>query len=298
MDRLSAMRVFVCVVEQGSLSRAAEKLNLSRAMVSRYLADLEKWIGGRLLHRTTRSQSLTSAGEEVLARCQALLLLSDEIEQIVDNNQQMPRGLLRMTSSQSLIQAFLTDAVCDYLTFNPAAQIDICRQEKTLNLVDERIDLAIRITNQLDSNLIARRLGTCYSVMCASPAYAERHPLPQKIEQLSKHNCLTHEHYSHHQWGFTYQGSSVVIPVNGNLSANCATVLTSATLRGFGISLLPRYLVNQLLEDGQLLEVLPDYQPETLGIYGVYTSRQFMPATLRVFLDFLVSRFASDPRFS
>lgn len=298
MDRLSAMRVFVCVVEQGSLSRAAEKLNLSRAMVSRYLADLEKWIGGRLLHRTTRSQSLTSAGEEVLARCQALLLLSDEIEQIVDNNQQMPRGLLRMTSSQSLIQAFLTDAVCDYLTFNPAAQIDICRQEKTLNLVDERIDLAIRITNQLDSNLIARRLGTCYSVMCASPAYAERHPLPQKIEQLSKHNCLTHEHYSHHQWGFTYQGSSVVIPVNGNLSANCATVLTSATLRGFGISLLPRYLVNQLLEDGQLLEVLPDYQPETLGIYGVYTSRQFMPATLRVFLDFLVSRFASDQRFS
>ncbi|MGC6230784.1 LysR family transcriptional regulator [Hafnia paralvei] len=298
MDRLSAMRVFVCVVEQGSLSRAAEKLNLSRAMVSRYLADLEKWIGGRLLHRTTRSQSLTSAGEEVLARCQALLLLSDEIEQIVDNNQQMPRGLLRMTSSQSLIQAFLTDAVCDYLTFNPAAQIDICRQEKTLNLVDERIDLAIRITNQLDSNLIARRLGTCYSVMCASPAYAERHPLPQKIEQLSKHNCLTHEHYSHHQWGFTYQGSSVVIPVNGNLSANCATVLTSATLRGFGISLLPRYLVNQLLEDGQLVEVLPDYQPETLGIYGVYTSRQFMPATLRVFLDFLVSRFASDPRFS
>lgn len=203
-----------------------------------------------------------------------------------------------MTSSQSLIQAFLTDAVCDYLTFNPAAQIDICRQEKTLNLVDERIDLAIRITNQLDSNLIARRLGTCYSVMCASPAYAERHPLPQKIEQLSKHNCLTHEHYSHHQWGFTYQGSSVVIPVNGNLSANCATVLTSATLRGFGISLLPRYLVNQLLEDGQLLEVLPDYQPETLGIYGVYTSRQFMPATLRVFLDFLVSRFASDQRFS
>lgn len=298
MDRLSAMRVFVCVVEQGSLSRAAEKLNLSRAMVSRYLADLEKWIGGRLLHRTTRSQSLTSAGEEVLARCQALLLLSDEIEQIVDNNQQIPRGLLRMTSSQSLIQAFLTDAVCDYLTINPAAQIDICRQEKTLNLVDERIDLAIRITNQLDSNLIARRLGTCYSVMCASPAYAERHPLPQKIEQLSKHNCLTHEHYSHHQWGFTYQGSSVVIPVNGNLSANCATVLTSATLRGFGISLLPRYLVNQLLEDGQLLEVLPDYQPETLGIYGVYTSRQFMPATLRVFLDFLVSRFASDPRFS
>lgn len=298
MDRLSAMRVFVCVVEQGSLSRAAEKLNLSRAMVSRYLADLEKWIGGRLLHRTTRSQSLTSAGEEVLARCQALLLLSDEIEQIVDNNQQIPRGLLRITSSQSLIQAFLTDAVCDYLTFNPAAQIDICRQEKTLNLVDERIDLAIRITNQLDSNLIARRLGTCYSVMCASPAYAERHPLPQKIEQLSKHNCLTHEHYSHHQWGFTYQGSSVVIPVNGNLSANCATVLTSATLRGFGISLLPRYLVNQLLEDGQLLEVLPDYQPETLGIYGVYTSRQFMPATLRVFLDFLVSRFASDPRFS
>ncbi|WP_423731298.1 LysR family transcriptional regulator [Hafnia paralvei] len=298
MDRLSAMRVFVCVVEQGSLSRAAEKLNLSRAMVSRYLADLEKWIGGRLLHRTTRSQSLTSAGEEVLARCQALLLLSDEIEQIVDNNQQIPRGLLRMTSSQSLIQAFLTDAVCDYLTFNPAAQIDICRQEKTLNLVDERIDLAIRITNQLDSNLIARRLGTCYSVMCASPAYAERHPLPQKIEQLSKHNCLTHEHYSHHQWGFTYQGSSVVIPVNGNLSANCATVLTSATLRGFGISLLPRYLVNQRLEDGQLLEVLPDYQPETLGIYGVYTSRQFMPATLRVFLDFLVSRFASDPRFS
>lgn len=101
-------------------------------MVSRYLADLEQWIGGRLLHRTTRSQSLTSAGEEVLVRCKALLLLSEEIEQVVDNSQQQPRGLLRITSSQSLIQAFLTDAVCDYLTFNPVAQIDICRQEKRL----------------------------------------------------------------------------------------------------------------------------------------------------------------------
>lgn len=132
MDRLSAMRVFVCVVEQGSLSRAAEKLNLSRAMVSRYLADLEKWIGGRLLHRTTRSQSLTSAGEEVLARCKALLLLSDEIEQIVDNNQQIPRGLLRITSSQSLIQAFLTDAVCDYLTSIRRRKLTFADRKKRL----------------------------------------------------------------------------------------------------------------------------------------------------------------------
>lgn len=298
MDRLSAMRVFVCVVEQGSLSRAAEKLNLSRAMVSRYLADLEQWIGGRLLHRTTRSQSLTSAGVEVLERCKALLLLSEEIEQVVDNSQQQPRGLLRITSSQSLIQAFLTDAVCDYLTFNPVAQIDICRQEKTLNLVDERIDLAIRITNQLDHNLIARRLGTCHSVLCAAPRYFEHHALPQTITDLSEHNCLTHEYYAHHHWGFVYQGESITVPISGNLSANCATVLTAATLRGFGISLLPRYLVNQLLADGQFVEILPEYQPEDLGIYGVYTSRQFLPVSLRAFLDFLVARFASDPRFA
>ncbi|WP_429022154.1 LysR family transcriptional regulator [Aeromonas allosaccharophila] len=295
MDRLTALRVFVSVVEQGSLSGAGEKLDMSRAMVSRYLAELESWMGARLLHRTTRRLSLTGPGEEALSRARAMLALGEEMEQIAVKSDDAPKGQLRITSSYSLSEALLVGAANDYLTQYPGTAIDILLLDRTVNLVEERIDLAVRITNDLDPNLVARRLGTCHSVVCASPAYLARHPMPHKVQDLALHNCLTYTYFGKSLWEFNGPDGPESVPVSGNLSANISNLLLEATLGGTGISLQPLYSAQPYLERGELVPLLTDWQPKRLGIYGVYATRKQMSPLLRSFLDFLLARMAADP---
>jgi len=156
MDRLTAMRVFTTVVDLGSQSAAADHLDLSRPVVSRYLAELEEWVGARLMHRTTRKLSLTAAGFETLPRCRQLLELADDLQATVSVPGDAPRGLLRISVSTSFGQAQLACAVTDYVRLNPQVSIDLQMLDRTVDLVDERIDLAIRTSNDLDPNLIAR----------------------------------------------------------------------------------------------------------------------------------------------
>ncbi|WP_421253214.1 LysR family transcriptional regulator [Aeromonas jandaei] len=295
MDRLTALRVFVSVVEQGSLSGAGEKLDMSRAMVSRYLAELESWMGARLLHRTTRRLSLTGPGEEALNRARAMLALGEEMEQIAVKGDDAPKGQLRITSSYSLSEALLVGAANDYLAQYPGTAIDILLLDRTVNLVEERIDLAVRITNDLDPNLVARRLGTCHSVVCASPAYLTNHPAPQKVQDLALHNCLTYTYFGKSLWEFNGPDGPESVPVSGNLSANISNLLLEATLGGAGISLQPRYSAQPYLERGELVPLLTQWQPKRLGVYGVYATRKQMSPLLRSFLDFLLARMAADP---
>ncbi|MGY3862362.1 LysR family transcriptional regulator [Aeromonas lacus] len=295
MDRLTALRVFVSVVEQGSLSGAGEKLDMSRAMVSRYLAELESWMGARLLHRTTRRLSLTGPGEEALNRARAMLALGEEMEQIAVKGDDAPKGQLRITSSYSLSEALLVGAANDYLAQYPGTAIDILLLDRTVNLVEERIDLAVRITNDLDPNLVARRLGTCHSVVCASPAYLANHPAPQKVQDLALHNCLTYTYFGKSLWEFNGPDGPESVPVSGNLSANISNLLLEATLGGAGISLQPRYSAQPYLERGELVPLLTQWQPKRLGVYGVYATRKQMSPLLRSFLDFLLASMAADP---
>ncbi|HAL67954.1 MAG TPA: LysR family transcriptional regulator, partial [Pseudomonas sp.] len=171
MDRLTAMRVFVTVVDLGSQSAAAEHLLLSRPVVSRYLAQLEAWVGARLMQRTTRRLSLTAAGQDILPRCRQLLELASELQGAVQQQDQTPRGTLRISVSTSFGQAQLADAVAAYVRQYPSVKVDLQMLDRTVNLVDERIDLAIRNSNDLDPSLVARRLSVCRSVICAAPAY-------------------------------------------------------------------------------------------------------------------------------
>lgn len=165
------MRVFVTVVDAGSLSAAADKLDLSRPVVTRYVAELEQWTGARLLHRTTRRLSLTAAGEELLPRCRQVLELAGDMQEAVRQPAEAPRGQLRITASTSFAQAQLADAVADYVRLYPGVAVDLVLLDRAVNLVDERIDLAIRVAVEIDPNLIARRLTDCRSVVCASPGY-------------------------------------------------------------------------------------------------------------------------------
>ena len=289
------MRVFVTVVDLGSQSAAADHLDLSRPVVSRYLAELEEWVGARLMHRTTRKLSLTAAGNETLPRCRQLLELADDLQAAVSVPDAAPRGLLRISVSTSFGQAQLAAAVTDYVRLYPQVSIDLQMLDRTVNLVDERIDLAIRTSNDLDPSLIARKLTVCRSVLCASPAYLREHPAPQQVDDLSGHNCLTHSYYGKSLWHFTCAGEEVSVPVQGNISANEASTLLSATLAGAGVALLPSYQAGVFVQRGELVPLLPEAEPRLMNIYAVYASRKHMPASLRSMLDFLAERFTDEP---
>ncbi len=289
------MRVFVTVVDLGSQSAAADHLDLSRPVVSRYLAELEDWVGARLLHRTTRKLSLTAAGGETLPRCRQLLELCGDMQAAVSEPDDAPRGLLRLSVSTSFGQAQLGAAIAEYVKLYPLVTVDLQMLDRTVNLVDERIDLAIRTSNDLDPNLIARRLTVCRSVVCATPAYLREHPAPQKVEDLARHNCLTHSYFGKSLWHFEENGEHVSVPVHGNITANEASTLMRVTLAGAGVAMLPSYQAGELIRSGELVRLLPHAEPRQMNIYAVYASRKHMPSALRSLLDFLVLRFPGEP---
>lgn len=294
MDRLTAMRVFIEVADRGSLTQAAEQLDLSRAMVSRYLASLEQWLGTRLLHRTTRRVSLSDAGEEALPRCRQLLELSGEVEAAAGTRRSEPIGKLRITTSLSFAQSQLTAAVVDYQAKYPRVEVELSAVDRPVNLVEERTDLAVRITNTLDPNFVARELAVCRSVLCASPAYVRRHGRPSSAADLKAHNCITHAFGSRAEYRLRHKGQAVKVAVGGSLFSNETAVLRQAALSGAGIAMLPTYYVVDDLRQGLLVRLLPDHVPEPLGIHAVYLSRRHQPQALRLLIEFLAQRFGGE----
>lgn len=291
------MQVFVAVVELGSQSAAAEHLDLSRPVVSRYLAELEDWVGARLMHRTTRKLSLTAAGLEILPRCRQMLDLSGDMQAAVSTSDDAPRGMLRISASTSFGQAQLAAAMTEFVVRYPGVSVDLQMLDRTVNLVDERIDLAIRMSNDLDPNLIARRLTVCRSVICASPGYLREHPTPQRVEDLSRHNCLTHSYVGKSLWHFEQDGEQVSVPVQGNISANEASTLLQTTIAGAGVAMLPSYQAGTHIKNGELIRLLPHAEPRRMNMYAVYASRKHMPSALRSLLDFLVLKFPERPEW-
>lgn len=297
MDRLTAADVFVQIAERGSMAAAAQALDMSRAMVTRYLAQMEQWAGARLLHRTTRRLSLTQAGEQALAHSRRLLEIAAELPQVADDTRAADpvRGLLRVACAQSLAQAVLAPAAAVFLQRHPLAAIDLRVDSRAVNLVEDRVDLAIRISNQLEPGLVARRLGDCGSVVCAAPAYLARHGTPRHPRDLAAHRCLAYSYFSRSEWEFTdAQGQRIGVPVAGPLSADETQVLLAAALHGVGIALQPAYAASELVASGQLQALLPGYAPPVLGVHALYQPQRRVPPLLRALLDFLVEWFAQD----
>lgn len=293
MDRLTAMQVFVEVAERGSLTAAAEAMDMSRAMVTRYLAEAEGWLGARLLHRTTRRISLTGPGEAALLRFRQMLAIGEELHGELASDNPEPHGLLRVTASVSFGQMHLAAAVAAFVRRHPLTRVELLLVDRVVNLVEERVDVAVRISRTIDPSLIARWLAPCRSVLCAAPAYLAERGTPMRAEQLAALNCLTHHYVGKSMWHLQREGRAISVAVGGNISANEASLLLEAVRAGAGIAMLPTYQIAPLLRSGELVQVLPEYEPEEFGIHAVYASRRQLPALMRSFLDFLVERFAS-----
>lgn len=296
MDRLTAMRVFADVAQTASFTASADRLEMSRAMVTRYVAELEQWLGARLLQRTTRRVTLTDAGEQCLRRSQQVLALVDEVESEVAPSDGTLRGQLRVTSSMSFGHSHLAAAIGEFLALHPQLKIDLDVGDRAVNLVEARIDLAIRISSEPDPTLIARPLAYCDSVLVASPAYVAGHGLPASPPDLAGHECLGYANFGRSLWRLSRGGEQVEVAVKPRFTANEATVLLQAAVTGAGIALQPTYLVNQALANGALVQVLPDWTPPRMTIHALYPSRRHLPAAVRSLLDHLVAHFA-DPRW-
>ena len=296
IDVVTAMRVFTSVVEAESFAGAAEKLDLSRGMATRYVAQLEAHLGVRLLNRTTRRLSLTEAGSDYFQRATQVLAMIEEAETSAAQNASVPRGTLRVTSSVIFGTQHLGTAVSDFLKRHPQMQVELSLNERVVDLVDEGFDLAIRVSAQVDPGLVARRVTPMRLLACASPAYLKTHGTPKEPEELSGHNCLVYAHRIHlGGWHFWRDGEERTIPVSGTLRSNNGYALVSAAIDGLGVVLEPTFVVHDALREGKLVQLLPEWRSAEGWVFAVYPNRKFLAPKVRSFIDFLVERFGPEP---
>ena len=295
MDRLSAMRVFAEVATSGSFSATADKLDMSRAMVTRYVGEMEDWLQARLLHRTTRRVTLTDAGEQALRRSQQMLELASTVEEETASGGETLRGQLRLTSSMSFGHAHLAAALADFLQLHPQLKVDLNVGDGALNLVEARIDLAVRITHEPDPLLIARPLALCESVLVAAPHYLAQHGTPHTPQDLQQHRCLAYANFGKSVWQLHRGDEQMAVGVPSQFSANEATVLLQAALAGGGVAMQPTYMARPYLDNGSLVALLPDWHLPSMTVYALYPSRRHLSPAVRALLDFLVERFRTLP---
>lgn len=297
MDRFQAISSFAKVVESGSFARAADRLGASVSAISRQVADLEAHLGVRLLNRTTRRLSLTESGRGFYERCVQLLADLEEAEEAVASTAVVPRGTLRLTASISFGSGYLAAAIAEFRELHPQLRFDVALSDLAIDLVEEGLDLAVRIGDIGSQALIGRRVGVSQLVCCAAASYVERHPAPGTPADLAAHHCLTYEYSTiGNQWRFTDAAGTVhEVSVSGPVHANSGAMLAALAVAGVGIILEPDFIVAGDVRAGRLVRLLPDYAAPSIAIHAAYPSRRHLSAKVRAFVDFLVARYARDP---
>jgi DNA-binding transcriptional LysR family regulator len=296
IDIVMSMRVFTAVVDAGSFAGAADKLDLSRGMATRYVAKLEEHLGVRLLQRTTRKLSLTEAGNDYNERAIQVLAMIAEAESSVAQEAAVPRGILRVSSSNAFGARHLGQAITEYLQKYPDVRVDVTLNDRVVDLVEEGFDVAIRVATEIDPGLVARRLARSRLVVCASPGYLKKHGVPKVPEDLVKHQCLTYAYVSSpNEWRFSREGVEQKVLVSGGLCGNSGDILRSAAIEGLGVTLQPDFLIYETLRERKLVRVLSEWETDELTVFAVYPNRKFLPPKVRSFIDFLVDRFGPEP---
>lgn len=296
MDKLTSMRAFTKVVAHGGFSTAARELRVSRSAISKHVIDLEKDLGVQLLNRTTRTASPTENGLLYYDRCIAILADLEEADIAVTRLQAEPRGLLRVNAPMSFGTLHLGQALADFMERFPELQIQLVLSDEQLDTVQERFDVTLRIADLAASSLIARRIVPAQRVICAAPSYLKRHGVPKHPDDLRNHDCLTYGYLATgNQWKLTGPDGDHWVQTPWKLCANNAEVLRDAAVKGRGIALLPTFIAGTDLKNGSLRAVLTHYRAPELALYALYPPTRHLSVKVRVFIDFLVERFAGQP---
>ncbi|HEX5079113.1 MAG TPA: LysR family transcriptional regulator [Geminicoccaceae bacterium] len=296
MDKLTGMAVFARVVEARSFSAAAAQLGMSRSAVSKAIVGLEDRLGARLLHRTTRRLALTEVGQAFYERCARIVAEAEDAELAVSQLQAAPRGTLRLNAPLSFGILHLAPTLPDFMQRYPELRVEIDLADRTVDLIEEGYDLAVRIGALPDSSHIARRLADNHMLVCAAPAYWRRRGAPREPRDLARHACITYAYQrSPDHWPFVGPGGAFSVRVDGPLLSNNGDLALIAALAGLGVAVLPCFLCGPYLTDGRLEPVLCDWMPPPTGIHAVYPHGRHLSVKVRAFVDFLVERFGPEP---
>ncbi|MDK6076490.1 LysR family transcriptional regulator [Massilia varians] len=295
-DRFEEMRVFAAVVEAGGFTAAAARLGMSKAAVSRHVAELEERLGVRLLHRTTRRLSTTAEGELFHARCRELLDRLEEAEAELGSGSTTAQGVARINVPLSFGLMHLAPLWPRLLERHPGLELDVSLSDRVVDLVDEGYDLAVRIGQLPASSLVSRRLASTRLVACAAPAYLAAHGAPARPAELARHAVIGYSLFaSGDTWSFSGPAGEETVKVQPRMRTNNGDTCRAAALAGQGIILQPSFMVGADLAEGRLVELMPGWRSIALGIYAVYPSRKFLAPKVRVIIDFLVEAFADPP---
>jgi DNA-binding transcriptional LysR family regulator len=294
MDTLEAMSVFVRVVERGSFSAVARELGTTQPTISKQISALEQRLGGRLIARSTRQLSLADEGQRYYQQCRDILAAIDNAEHSFQTGREAVAGPLRVASSVSFGRLQLAPRLRGFLQVHPQVSVDLRLSDQNVDLLSEGVDVAIRIGELKDSNLIARQIGLTRRLTVASPAYLAQHPGPQTPEELAQHNCLLFTLLKQFDtWSFDDGRYSV--QVRGNVHSNNSEAIREMVLSGLGISLSPSWLYREDIDAGRVVQIMPKHTPSSLPIYAVFPANRRQSARVRTFVDFLAEAFAQDP---
>lgn len=291
MDTLQNMRVFTRVVEAGSFTAAAQHLNTTTAYASRAVSDLEAHLRTRLLNRTTRRIALTEAGERYLQRCDQILAYVDQAEAEASDAHARPAGKLKVHSMAGIGQHYIVPMISRYQRLHPSVQIELTLAQRVPDLLDEGFDVSIVLGTDLpDSGLISQRLGSAFSIACASPGYIEQHGVPHVLSDLVRHTCLhlVTPAFPPDRWRFDGpNGPETVSLGSAPFTVNVAEAMAVAISEGLGVGILPTSSALPALRAGTIVRVLPQYTMQSLNVYAMYPSRQYLDAKIRTWVEFL-----------
>lgn len=295
MDRLDSMRIFVRVAELGSFAAVAQQLNVARSVITRQIAALEVHLGIKLIARSTRRLSLTAAGTGYLEQCREILGLVEAAEAGLKDDQQAPRGHLRISLPYSFGIRQLMPMFGDFMVANPAISFELDFSDRRVNLVEDGFDLAIRIAGRLEPGDVARKIGHSQAVVVASPDYLQRHGRPQHPAELAHHACFGYLLSKRAGWAFLIEGETRWFPVVSRLEANSGDALLAATIQGLGLSYAPTFIVEQAVREGALEIVLGNFPSPEVGIYVILPSNRYVPHRVRVLVDYLAQHIGDKP---
>ena len=290
MDTLELIRTFREVASRGSFSMAARSLDVSKANVSKYVAELETRLGVRLFNRTTRTVSLTDAGNLLLARSTPVMEMFELTRLELQQHARQPSGRVRVTAPHGLVQQDLAGLLAGFMRQYPEVHVSLDLTNRMVDMVDEGVDIALRVGRIADSSLIVRKLQLVDFVVCASPAYWEQRGMPEHPDDLADHDALTYSLLGQPEWRFEIDGQVQSVPVRSRMDATDSGPLLGLALQGLGAVYLPRLMVQHHLDSGALVARLADYSPRDVWLYAAYAQRRHNSAALKALLAWLEDR--------
>ena len=291
MDQINALKIFRTVIETGSFSGAAKRMNMSKSAVSKHVTALEHHLGIRLLNRTTRKLSLTEAGDAYFQRTSRVLDDLAQADEAARDQNAAPRGRLRVSAPVTFGLMHVRPILGNFMAAHPHITIDLSLDDRFVDLIDERYDIALRIGDLADSSLRAKKLAETQLIICASPTYLDQHGAPECSADLSEHHCLS---YTGSNSGNSWQIGGKPVRVSGPMTASNGDILMACAIDGHGLVDLPSFMVGDALREGKLVRVLSNEATPVLGVYAVYPPTPYVPAATRAFLDHLGEQFAGQ----